>query len=209
MLMHAVETWIARIAAVLGVVAVSLPILSVWRSRTAVHGRRSGSNAGVLRWPAVFVLAATYVAVGIVLWKPIPTEFDASLQFTLVLLGSLLYFPGVMLYSWGFVTLGTMFGVSSNMAAELHEDHRLVDDGPYAIVRHPMYMGVLLAAFGALLIFRTWAMIIYAASALVVIGRGSREDDLLAAEFGEQWHSYADRVPAWVPKPWSNPKGTR
>jgi protein-S-isoprenylcysteine O-methyltransferase Ste14 len=207
-LAHAVETWITRIAAVLGAIALSLPILSVWRSRTAFRGRRSGWDPRLLRWPAVFALAVAYVAGGILLWRPIPLELDANLQFVLVLVGSVLYFPGAVLYLWGYRTLGRMFGVSSTTASELYEDHRLVDDGPYAIVRHPMYLGVLLVAFGALLIFHTWAMVIYAPMALVVIVRARREENLLAAEFGEQWQLYKDRVPAWVPNPWLNPKGT-
>jgi protein-S-isoprenylcysteine O-methyltransferase Ste14 len=154
----------------------------------------------------VFALAVAYVAGGILLWKPIPIELDANLQIVLVIIGSLFYFPGVILYMWGYRTLGRMFGVSSSTAVELYEGHRLVDDGPYAMVRHPMYLGVLLVALGALLIFRTWAMVIYAPTALVVIVRARREENLLAAEFGEQWQSYKDRVPAWVPNPRFMPK---
>jgi protein-S-isoprenylcysteine O-methyltransferase Ste14 len=94
-----------------------------------------------------------------------------------------------------------MFGVSSSLTAELYEGHRLVDDGPYAFVRHPMYLGVMLAAFGALLIFRTWTMVFYTLTSLGLIVRARREEDLLAAEFGEQWTSYKDRVPGWIPRP--------
>jgi protein-S-isoprenylcysteine O-methyltransferase Ste14 len=150
----------------------------------------------------VFALAVAYVVGGIFLWKPLPIDLGTHLQIALTLVGSLFYFPGIGLYIWGYHTLGRMFGVSSSTAVELYEDHRLIDDGPYAIVRHPMYLGVLLVAFGALLIFRTWAMVIYAPTALVVIIRARREEILLAAEFGEQWQSYKNRVPAWVPNPW-------
>ena len=204
MFADAIEVWIARVAVVLGVIALSLPILSVWRSRTARRGRKLGSSPRLLQCPAVFAMAVAFVAGGILLWKPIPIGLDANLQFVIILVGSLLYFPGVVLYLWGFRTLGRMFGVSSSTTAELYEDHRLVDGGPYAIVRHPMYLGVLLAALGALLIFRTWAMVIFAPMALVVIVRAKREENLLAAEFGEQWQSYKDRVPAWVPIQRSN-----
>ncbi len=200
--MRAVETWITRIAVVLGVIALSLPILRVWRSRSALRGRSLGSSSRLLRWPAVFALAVAYVAGGVLLWKPIRSTLDTSLRFALVVAGSLFYLPGIILYMWGFHTLGKMFGVSSSAAAELYEGHLLVDDGPYAIVRHPMYLGVILVALGALLIFRTWALAIYAPMALVVVVRARREESLLAAEFGEQWQSYRDRVPAWVPSRW-------
>jgi protein-S-isoprenylcysteine O-methyltransferase Ste14 len=87
----------------------------------------------------VVTLAVAYTAGGILLWKPIPIKLDTDLQIVLVFLGSLFYFPGVILYMWGYRTLGRMFGVSSTKAAELYEDHLLVDNGPYAFVRHPMY----------------------------------------------------------------------
>lgn len=204
--MHTIETWITRTAVTLGAIALSLPILRVWRSRAALRGRRLGSSPHLLRWPAVFTLTVLYVVGGILLWKPIPIKLDTNLQVVVILVGSLLYFPGVLLYMWGHHALGSMFAVSSSTAVELYEDHRLVDEGPYAIVRHPMYSGVLAAAFGALLIFRTCAMVIYAPSALVVIIRARQEENLLAAEFGEQWRSYKARVPGWIPNMWFKPK---
>lgn len=63
-----------------------------------------------------------------------------------------------------------------------------------------MYLGVLCAALGALLIFRTWAMVLFTPMALVVIARAKREEALLAAEFGEMWQVYASKVPKWIPK---------
>jgi protein-S-isoprenylcysteine O-methyltransferase Ste14 len=208
-LVDAVETWLVRLAVVLGAIAILLPLLNVWRSRNIRRGRAAGSSARLLRWPVVFALAAAYVAAGILLWKPLPIRFGATARLVLVLAGALLYFPGVMLYLWGYRTLGRLFGVSSSAAAELYQQHRLIDSGPYAIVRHPMYLGVLLAAFGALLLFRTWAMVIFTPMSLVVIARARREEKLLADEFGEQWDSYAKRVPGWVPKPWVRSKDSR
>jgi protein-S-isoprenylcysteine O-methyltransferase Ste14 len=207
-LVDAIEIWLLRLAVVLGAIAILLPLLNVWQSRNVGRGRTAGSSARLLRWPAVFALAVGYVAAGILLWKPIPIMMDAKLRLALVLVGALLYFPGVMLYLWGYRTLGRLFGVSSSAAAELYQQHRLIDSGPYAIVRHPMYLGVLLAAFGALLLFRTWAMVIFTPMSLVVIARARREEKLLADEFGEQWDSYTKRVPGWVPKPWLMSKAT-
>jgi protein-S-isoprenylcysteine O-methyltransferase Ste14 len=64
-----------------------------------------------------------------------------------------------------------------------------------------MYLGVLLAAAGALLIFRTWAMLLFAPLSLAVVLRAEREEELLAAEFGDAWRTYCTRVPKWLPKP--------
>jgi protein-S-isoprenylcysteine O-methyltransferase Ste14 len=149
----------------------------------------------------VLALTAVYLSLGIVLWQPIAADINSDSRAVLSIAGSLFYFPGVALYLWGYRSLGKMFGVSSSSVAELYQDHRLVVDGPYSIVRHPMYLGVLLVALGALLIFRTWAMVMFAPSSCVVIVRARREESLLEVEFGEEWRAYEDRVPAWIPIP--------
>ena len=110
---------------------------------------------------------------------PAPQMIDGVM---ILLAGALLYFPGVGLYLWGYTSLGRLFAPSSSRGAELYSDHQLITTGPHRIVRHPMYLGVLLAAFGALLIFRTWAMIPYALSSLAVIARAKREEQLLAED---------------------------
>jgi protein-S-isoprenylcysteine O-methyltransferase len=125
-----------------------------------------------------------------------------SMILLLSAIGALFYFPGVVLYMWGLKTLRSQFGVSGLFGAELYKDHHLVTSGPFAIVRHPMYAGVLLAALGSTLIFKTWAMVIFMPMSLVVIGRVAHEEKLLAEEFGEQWQSYAEDVPKWFPKIW-------
>jgi protein-S-isoprenylcysteine O-methyltransferase Ste14 len=78
--------------------------------------------------------------------------------------------------------LGHMFGISSGFGATLYQDHKLIRNGPYRFVRHPMYLAVILAAFGALLIFRA-----------------RQEERLLAEEFGEEWQRYRRDVPGWLP----------
>ncbi len=91
-----------------------------------------------------------------------------------------------------------MYNVSSSMGAQLYADHRLVTHGPFAIVRHPMYLGVILASAGGLLIYRTWTLLFTTVSFLGLVLRARREEEALAAEFSEQWEEYRRRVPAWI-----------
>ncbi len=92
-----------------------------------------------------------------------------------------------------------MFGISSGFGATLYQDHKLIRIGPYRYVRHPMYLAVILAAFGALLIFRTWAMVLFSVLSLGVILRARREERLLGEEFGEEWEAYCQEVNGWIP----------
>ena len=197
--MSALEKWVRRAGVLAGIAAILVPVLSYRRADRQPRGRKTKGAAPRLTWPQMAGATAVYIGGGFLLWRPIPLRLSRSQRLASLLAGSVLYFPGVGLYLWGYTSLGRLFSPSSSRGAELYSDHRLVTTGAHALVRHPMYLGVLLAAFGALLIFKTWVMIPYALSSLVVIARAKREEQLLAEEFGEAWTRYRQRVPAWLP----------
>ena len=72
---------------------------------------------------------ALYVAIGIALWRPLPIVFSPTLHIIILVIGSLLYFPGIALYLWGYRTLGHMFSISSGFGATLYQDHRFIRSG--------------------------------------------------------------------------------
>lgn len=94
----------------------------------------------------------------------------------------------------------SQFAVSGVFGAELYKSHKLVTNGPFALIRHPLYVGIILTAIGALFIFRTWAMVLFMPMSLVVLGRAEREEKLLALEFGDKWKFYVSKTPKWIPK---------
>lgn len=72
--------------------------------------------------------------------------------------------------------------------------------GPYALVRHPIYTGVLLALAGTALSIDKWRALI----GLLIIAAGFLrkiviEERFMAAEFGEAYARYRDEVPALIP----------
>ncbi|MFZ2096363.1 MAG: hypothetical protein WAV05_06965 [Anaerolineales bacterium] len=134
----ALEKWIRLIAVSFGILAICLPLLRLWQRRYSRLGRSSVNHSSATNWAVVFILTIIYITIGIVLWKPIPVDISPLWQGILTLAGSLLYFPGVFLYLWGFRSLGSMFGVSNVTGAQLYEQHQLVESGPYSLVRHPM-----------------------------------------------------------------------
>ena len=101
---------------------------------------------------------------------------------------------------WGRLALGRDYFVSTGLGAQLFAGQRLVTGGPYAIVRHPMYAGLTLAALGSLLIYATWTTLLFAIFAPLVFVRARREEQALRAEFGQQWEEYCRRVPAFLPR---------
>jgi protein-S-isoprenylcysteine O-methyltransferase Ste14 len=87
------------------------------------------------------------------------------------------------------------------LAARLVEGHDLISDGPYRLVRNPIYAGMfgLLLATG--LAMSRWTILL-AASAVFVAGtliRIRSEEKLLRQAFGATFEEYARRVPALFP----------
>jgi len=95
-------------------------------------------------------------------------------------------------------TLGKQWTVQ----ARILKGHELITDGPYGIVRNPIYLGMfgLLVATG-LALSSWWAQL----GAVVVFLIGNRirigaEEKLLRESFGSQFVKYAERVPAFMPR---------
>ena len=110
-------------------------------------------------------------------------------------------------FSWHvFSTVGTVdtleniTSVLTGFGAQLFKEHQLITSGPYALVRHPMYAGLILAALGSLLIYFTWTTLYFACFAPFMLVRARREEVALAAEFGEKWQDYCKVVPAFIPQ---------
>ena len=85
----------------------------------------------------------------------------------------------------------------------LKEDHAIVRTGPYGIVRHPIYTGLLLAFAGTALAQTTLAAVV--GFVLVVIGlriKIRQEERLLTDHFGAAYDAYRADVRALIPYVW-------
>jgi protein-S-isoprenylcysteine O-methyltransferase Ste14 len=77
----------------------------------------------------------------------------------------------------------------------------LVADGPYGVVRHPLYAGILLLTLGTVVGHPSVATLCGAVGLTVGLAlKIRREERALATAFGPQWDAYRARVPALVPR---------
>ena len=67
-------------------------------------------------------------------------------------LGALIAWLGLLLRWWSFVSLGEYF----TMVVKTSEDQPVVDRGPYRVLRHPSYTGLLMAFAGGGLMLGNW-----------------------------------------------------
>lgn len=77
---------------------------------------------------------------------------------------------------------------------------RLVQTGPYAVVRNPIYLAHLLFAAGLALVFRSrLGAAILAGTAIRYQQRVLEDEARLAAAFGDEYEDYRARVKRWIP----------
>ena len=146
-------------------------------------------------WPfwvggAVFLLLNRYYATFGVL--------TLSLPGWLQLAGLLIFYAGSLFLTW---TLGFAGKYLRPSTAGIHAEHKLVQNGPLGIVRHPYYVSYVLVAVGLSLALTTLAPLVPALCAVIGIGPTARvEEEQLAALFGDEYRQCQQRVGQFFPK---------
>lgn len=200
-MLETIDTIVRWLGGLLAYTSLGIVLYGVWRGTQREAGRTTGLKGSWLRSPW-FYLASSVFFFGLAYlgWIPIPWKVSSSLRVWMLAIGSLLYFPGMAFLLWARLALGENYFVSTGLGAQLFKGHQLITSGPFAIVRHPMYAGLILAAVGSLLIYFTWTTVYFACFAPLIMVRARREEAALSAEFGEQWTEYCKQVPALFPK---------
>ena len=156
---------------------------------------------------AGFGVTALGIYIGYLMWKPLPLSMSPGLSLLLRIVGVVLTGAGAALWFWARWALGSMMGVSTGSAAQLQADHRLIQHGPYALVRHPMYLGYWLVLAGLAATYRTWAPLVFLILMMISLcKRARREEQALLSAFGGEWRTYSARVPMFVPRWLTNRK---
>ncbi|HWF64777.1 MAG TPA: isoprenylcysteine carboxylmethyltransferase family protein [Rhizomicrobium sp.] len=103
---------------------------------------------------------------------------------------------GIAIAWWARITLGKLW--SADVARK--QDHKVIESGPYALVRHPIYTGLLISAFATAAIEGT--LLAWVGAALMTASwywKARQEEDFLRAELGPAYDDYAGRVGMLIP----------
>jgi len=111
-----------------------------------------------------------------------------------------LLWAGLGLRIWAVRTLGRFF----RLVVLIQDGHRVIDDGPYRVVRHPSYTGVILVCLGAGLAVGDVATALLAGGCMLVglLPRIRFEEAALEQSLGEPWKQYASRRARLIPGVW-------
>ncbi|MDF5725712.1 MAG: isoprenylcysteine carboxylmethyltransferase family protein [Rhizonema sp. PD37] len=112
-------------------------------------------------------------------------------------LGLFIMLSGLILRYWAAKTLNEFY----TRTLQIVEGHRIVNQAPYNILRHPGYLGVFLMEIGACLAIANWAvlLIIMVIGVLSSIYRIQAEEEMLNTTFGEQYKVYSQKTWRLIP----------
>jgi protein-S-isoprenylcysteine O-methyltransferase Ste14 len=158
------------------------------RRRGATRVKRDRGSAALIIL-TVFVSISIAFSLGYARVRPLPDW--------VFYLGILLMLLGVVIRQWAIAVLGRFFSLTVRVA----EDHRVVEKGPYKLVRHPSYTGVLITFIGLALAVQSWGAL------LVLLGvfslsygyRMKVEEKALLSELGQDYANYMKRTKRLIP----------
>ncbi|GAA1958251.1 isoprenylcysteine carboxylmethyltransferase family protein [Catenulispora subtropica] len=104
---------------------------------------------------------------------------------------------GLVLRAWGMAVLGRFYTRTLRVTG----GQRIVQEGPYRLIRHPGYAGSLLVWTGYCLGVGNWiALVVVAALMLLAYSwRISSEERMLVANFGDGYRDYQRRTARLIP----------
>jgi protein-S-isoprenylcysteine O-methyltransferase Ste14 len=115
-------------------------------------------------------------------------------------IGLVLFWSGISLRQWSFRTLGRYF----TFTVQTSDDQPVIVDGPYRLIRHPSYAGLLLVivAFG-LFIGNWWSLVcLTGAVTCGLVFRIQVEERALTRNLGDRYLGYAATHKRLVPFIW-------
>jgi protein-S-isoprenylcysteine O-methyltransferase Ste14 len=160
------------------------------------HARAKVSNWGLVQ---LLVVPEAYLLglAGLLLWLALDRAGTTTpSELVSALVGAALSGAGLLVSVWTFLAFPSI-GTGHYVA----EGQVLVSRGPYAWVRHPTYLGVLLLWFGLAISFRSFPVLVTSVFYAAVYQRyARREEQMMSAAFGDAYSRYCAQVGRFLPR---------
>ena len=125
------------------------------------------------------------------------SNFPETITFFLWVIGSVILIIGGIIMCAGRIILRKY----SSLIITIEQNHKLVTNGPYSVIRHPIYAGIILMFFGYTLSFSSiiGTIIILAFFSIWFNKRIKLEEQLLIQTFGDKYLEYMKHTKRLVP----------
>lgn len=181
-----------NLPAKLGLIFVLSELALGYMRRSGVKAKRRDAGSLVVLW---IVITAAMTGGAIVAYQLPAFRFPLPHAVAQVL--GTVFAGALVLRWWAILSLGKFFTVDVAIA----EDHQLIVRGPYHLMRHPSYTGMLLAFAALAVTFQNWLSIvcIMVPILLALAYRIYVEEIALEATFGEAYYAYARSTKRLIP----------
>jgi protein-S-isoprenylcysteine O-methyltransferase Ste14 len=185
-------------------------VMACWTLFAATFWLRKRPSRGQVTrrdWTATFPILIQAVGGGLLGFRPLQrTYFSPILPMPKAaeLLLAILTVASAVLSVWLVNAAVRRLGKQWAVSARLVEGHKLIADGPYRLVRNPIYTGMFGMLIATGLAVGRWSTLLMA---IVIFAAGTYiririEERLLRGQFGSEFDEYVRRVPAVIPGIW-------
>jgi protein-S-isoprenylcysteine O-methyltransferase Ste14 len=177
-----------------------MPVFLLWAiagagSKQTIHSRSEGRSR-IAVW---FVWAAWFLLFSHGFRRPPLSSRFVPMTPVTVYIGLALTIVGLLFSVWARVYIGRNWSPQ----IEMKEDHQLIHDGPYAVVRHPIYSGFMLATLGTAIAFGEWSGLLSFVLIVTAWGYKARlEETAMIEQFGAEYERYRRKVKGLIPFVW-------
>lgn len=174
--------------------------LSMWLTQPLFTFKETTDNKTTDRFSVLLILIASFTSI---VWAEAEWAYINNSQSNNIILtvtGIILIVTGIALRIWAIITLGNHFTVT----VRLNQEHRIIANGPYAILRHPSYSGAFFAITGSAFFLNAKSAIFISIIAMIIAYyfRIKSEEKLLTDHFGNEYTKYAKNKKRLIPFIW-------
>jgi protein-S-isoprenylcysteine O-methyltransferase Ste14 len=190
--------WIAKVivlAATLTMIAIRAPHGRRSRNVKVATSRKTALETGLLALAWIgFFIPLIWIA------SPVLSFAEYRLGLGPLVAGVICFVIGLWLFYRSHADLGTNWSIT----LEMREQHRLITQGIYRRIRHPMYLALVVYSLGHALVIPNW---VAGPSNLVAFTilftlRVHAEEQMMTDVFGDEYTTYAARTKRLVPGVW-------
>jgi protein-S-isoprenylcysteine O-methyltransferase Ste14 len=177
-----------------------LVLITVWVIGAFTAKRDVASSPSIFLWLRSILLLGLLI---FALWNLYLYDHALFFERTLFNLG-----PAVSWVCALLTVVGVVFAISAryylgrNWGSDTKADPVLVTSGPYAYVRHPIYVGAMLALFGSALTGSMVAIALFMISIIFCLHRIKKEERVMQSLFPEQYPAYQKHTKRLIPLVW-------
>jgi protein-S-isoprenylcysteine O-methyltransferase Ste14 len=177
-------------------------VVDVWLMRRFDPLRAQGSSRA-WDYTILILLAGAFLVIQPFVWPGIGFHTDALWGLSLQIVGLLLTLGALALHLWARMNLRQFYGERE----EVQQGQFLIESGPYAYIRHPIYTSYYTYAVGLLLVNPSLSMLLAAIYAFVDFSLAVRREEKLLRQDLPGYADYIARTSRFLPRLRQGSKG--